>query len=61
MYEFDLKGVGHRRPEILPAAEKKPITIQVGGKDYTEYVAPGQIINSKRMLKRYHETKSKNT
>ena len=51
MYEFDLKGNAFRRPEILPVAEKKKI--ELPGRNYSEYAAPGQIINPKRMMKRY--------
>lgn len=58
MYEFDLKGYAHKRAELLPSPERKPLTIQIGGKDYTEYVSPGQIINQKRMIKRFYEKES---
>ena len=54
-YQFDLKGNAHRRPEILPIAEKKKI--ELPGRNYFEYQAPGQIINPRKMLKRYEQSK----
>lgn len=58
MYEFDLKGNGYRRPETLPAAERKEIKLE--GRNYSEYQAVGQIINPRKMIKRYERSLGSN-
>lgn len=42
-----------KRPEVIPAQPREAIQLDFMGRTYTEYVAKGQILNPKKVYKRF--------